>query len=134
LLVVARDDRSNLLAHDSQLGVIDGAADQHHAAASPSREGALFELSSLARMCNRLTMRKILAAALLVLTGCATNPPPIIDVAGKDPVQTNRDLAECQNHPYDHIQFIGPNVWTDRGFPISRCLESMGYKVLSRTQ
>jgi hypothetical protein len=71
---------------------------------------------------------------LAVATACATNPPPVLDLAGKDQVQANRDLAECQNRPYDHVPFIGPNIITDRGFPVSRCLESMGYRVLSRTQ
>jgi hypothetical protein len=85
-------------------------------------------------MWHRLTVRKILAAAFLALTGCASNPPPIIDVAGKDPVQANRDLAECQDHPFDHVQMIPPNSWVPPGLPVSRCLESMGYKVLSRTQ
>ena len=80
-------------------------------------------------------MRLAIACLLLTTaTGCATAPPPVVDLAGKDPVQANRDVAACQNKPYDHVPFIGPNIATDRGFPVSRCLESMGYRVLSRTQ
>jgi starvation-inducible outer membrane lipoprotein len=79
-------------------------------------------------------MRHAFLLSALLLTGCATNPPPIVDLAGKDPVQANRDMAECHSRPYDHIKFIGPDVIKDRGFPESRCLESMGYNVLSRTQ
>lgn len=73
-----------------------------------------------------------IAVAFLTLAGCASNPPPIIDLVGKDPVQANRDLAECHNHPYDHVPFV--DSWPPTGMPESRCLESMGYKVLSRTQ
>lgn len=70
----------------------------------------------------------------LALAGCASNPPPVVDLQGKDPVQANRDFALCQNDPYSVVQFIGPNLMTDRGFPVSRCLEAKGYTVLSRTQ
>lgn len=79
-------------------------------------------------------MRLALTSCGLLLNSCATNPPPIVDMAGKDPAQVNRDMAECHAHPLDHVQFIGPDIMKDRGFPESRCLESMGYTVLSRTQ
>lgn len=81
-------------------------------------------------------MRIVPICALLALTSCATAPPPIVDMAGKDPIQVNRDMAECREHPYDHVSFTGTDQShiLPQGFPQSRCLESMGYTVLSRTQ
>ncbi len=79
-------------------------------------------------------MRMLALCWLLAVPSCASGPPPIVDLVGKDPVKVNSDLAECHNNPYDHITVMPTQGFLPRGFPESRCLESMGYRVLSRTQ
>ena len=58
---------------------------------------------------------------VLLLYSCAAPPPePIIDMQGVDPVQYNRDLADCsQNMPFAAL-----------GNPVSTCMESKGYVIL----
>jgi hypothetical protein len=63
-------------------------------------------------------MMKLVAIGLaaLALAGCAV-PLPIVDMQGKDPVQTNRDMAWCQaNQP--------AFAW---GNPIATCMKAKGY-------
>jgi hypothetical protein len=50
--------------------------------------------------------KTLVSLMLLTLAGCATNPPPIVEMAGKDPVQVNRDMAECRDKP---MPIFGPN-------------------------
>ena len=61
----------------------------------------------------------VFVVALLALPGCAI-PLPIVDMQGKDPVQTNRDMAWCQaNHPAFAM-----------GNPIATCMKGKGYTLM----
>jgi hypothetical protein len=77
-------------------------------------------------------MHKIVVSVMFLgLAGCTTPPPPIVEMAGKDPVQLNRDMAECRGK--DTMYRKDGYGWP-LPFPQSRCLEDKGYVVLSRTQ
>jgi hypothetical protein len=65
---------------------------------------------------SELLMRIIRVFGLLALTSCAEAPPPIVDMAGKDPIKVNRDMAECREHAYDHVQVIPPRTYYLRAF------------------
>jgi hypothetical protein len=54
----------------------------------------------------------------MMLTACAATVP-IIDQAGKDPVQLNRDLAACQRETADTFSW---------GNPIANCMKKKGYR------
>jgi hypothetical protein len=74
--------------------------------------------------------RVFVLIAALTLWGCAgAMPRPIVDLVGKDPVQANSDLADCENK--QPVAFFGLNG--DGNFYLSRCMEGKGYKVLART-
>jgi hypothetical protein len=74
-------------------------------------------------------MRKIsVGIALLAIGGCATAPPPIVDLAGKDPVAVNRDMAECSTKGLGDMPFFAANG--ERAHYYSRCLEERGYTIL----
>lgn len=62
------------------------------------------------------------ALAVAFVTGCAQPPNVVVDMQGKDPVQTNRDLAYCRNKMMSEISW---------GNLAARCMRDKGYTVLS---
>lgn len=69
---------------------------------------------------TRLASILSLALIHLSLSACGV-PSPIVDMAGKDPVQYQRDLAAC--HAYADRVFS----W---GNPVAKCMEQKGYYIL----
>ena len=61
-----------------------------------------------------------LIATAILLNGCQTAPVPVVDMAGVDTVQYNRDLADC----YDETPAFAWGNW------LATCLEGKGYTVL----
>lgn len=58
-----------------------------------------------------------------LLAGCASAPvPPVVDMAGVDPVKLNRDLADCEEYRRNLTIGLGP--------PLANCMRDKGYKVL----
>lgn len=67
--------------------------------------------------------RVLLSAALFALGACGGPPPaPVVDMQGVDPMQYNRDLAECVNKTASTAFAFG-NPTTD-------CMSAKGYKIL----
>ena len=62
----------------------------------------------------------VLLAVVVSLAACGT-PVPIVDMQGKDPVKTNRDLAACQ------ASTSGTFAW---GNPIATCMKAKGYTLM----
>jgi len=58
----------------------------------------------------------------LMLGGCAPIPPPIVDLAGVDPVLYHRDLAQCSA--------VAASIPLAFGNPLTRCMRDRGYTVL----
>lgn len=67
-------------------------------------------------------MKKIasLLAIAASLAACGV-PLPIVDMRGKDPVQTNDDLAYCQASTANTF------AW---GNPIATCMKGKGYRLM----
>lgn len=64
-----------------------------------------------------------LVLAAFTLAGCAGAPvPPVVDMAGVDPVQLNRDQADCEHQRMNTFFSVGP--------PLANCMRDKGYKVL----
>jgi hypothetical protein len=74
--------------------------------------------------CYSLGMRYLLFACFLFLAGCGS-AMPVVDYAGKNPVQAQLDLTACK-HEKDSQLFTA-------GAYISRCMEQKGYLVLDRS-
>lgn len=67
-------------------------------------------------------MIKLISAlgAVTLLAGCSVLDLPVVDLEGKDPVQTNRDMSACQ--------IVGASGgW---GNPIATCMVNKGYTLL----
>lgn len=69
-------------------------------------------------------MRYVSLACFVLLTGCGS-AMPVLDYAGKNPVQAQLDLTACK-HERDAQLFTA-------GAYISRCMEQKGYLVLDRS-
>jgi hypothetical protein len=63
----------------------------------------------------------VFAVLLVTLAGCGGPPRPLVDMRGKDPAQTNDDMAWCQNN---RPAFAFGNS-------ISKCMKEKGYTLLS---
>ena len=61
-------------------------------------------------------------AAALVTVGCAPIPQPVVDLAGKDPVQANRDMASCVAEGSSKVIAFGN--------PVTKCMKAKGYTIL----
>lgn len=74
-----------------------------------------------------MILRVLLPATTLalgfLLAGCVSAPvPPVVDMAGVDPVRLNQDLAACEEERRNTFFSVGP--------PLANCMRAKGYKVL----
>ena len=66
-------------------------------------------------------MKKFLLVAVsLVLGACGDARQPIVDMAGRDPTQVNRDMAYCTVSTRDVPTF---------GNGITKCMKAKGYTI-----
>jgi hypothetical protein len=74
-----------------------------------------------------MDMRYLFLLNALLVSGCGSSQPPIIDMTGVDQGQHSRDLAEC-------TKAAGQKIidYTPGGF-VSSCMKDRGYKVLVNT-
>ena len=77
-------------------------------------------------------MRAVFLLCFLTLAGCASAPPDLPDLTGKDPARANIDMTECRAKQLNgELPFIDP-VTGERAHYYSRCMEQRGYTMLSR--
>jgi hypothetical protein len=68
-----------------------------------------------------MMMRVALLLSVACLLAACGVPLPIVDMQGKDPVQTNRDMAYCQSSTANSF------AW---GNPIATCMKGKGYTLM----
>lgn len=56
-----------------------------------------------------------LIIGIVLVTGCAANPKPIIDTKGVDPERYARDMAECEEYTHEIVIAAGAAKGTAAG-------------------